>query len=130
MPSGIMEPFHYTLPSVSGIQAGHQYFVAMCPLRLIPRLMPLDNENLRPELHMQRIMNKARIPEIVRYLTSHPSSYVLPSLTASIDSEVGFERMSGTSDGVVPGMLKIPMSARLLLHDGLHRRAAIEAALM
>lgn len=124
-----MEPFHYALPAVAGIQAGRQYFVAMCPLRLIPRLLSFDNETLRPELQVQRILNKARIPEMVRYLTGHPKSYVLSALTASIDDDVEFERMTGTQDNVVPGMLKIPMSARLLLHDGLHRRAAIEATL-
>jgi DNA sulfur modification protein DndB len=124
-----MEPFYYILPSVSGIQAGRRYFVAMCPLRLIPRLLSFDDENLRPELHVQRIMNKARIPELARYLAAHPKSYVLSALTASIDSEVEFESMPGPHEGVMPGMLKIPMSAHLLLHDGLHRRAAIEAAL-
>jgi DNA sulfur modification protein DndB len=128
-PSEMMEPFYYTLPAVSGIQAGRQYFVAMCPLRLVPRPLSFDNEKLRPELQVQRILNKARLPEMVRYLAGHPKSYVMSSLTASIDSEVEFERMPGTRDGVVPGMLKIPMTARLLLHDGLHRRAAIEAAL-
>jgi DNA sulfur modification protein DndB len=122
-------PFFYTLPAVCGIQAGRQYFVAMCPLQLIPRLLSFDDDKLRPELQVQRILNRARIPEMVRYLTAHPKSYVLSSLTASIDSEVEFERMPGTQDGTVPGLLKIPMSARILLHDGLHRRAAIEAAL-
>jgi DNA sulfur modification protein DndB len=124
-----MEPFYYAVPAVSGLQAGRQYFVAMCPLRLIPRLFALDTEKLRPELQVQRILNKARIPEIARYLAGHPKSYILSSLTASVDTEVQFEKMPGSDDGVVPGILRVPMSARLLLHDGLHRRAAVEAAL-
>lgn len=124
-----MEPFYYTLPAVSGVQAGRQFFTAMCPLALIPRLFPLENNRLRPELQLQRIVNRGRIPEIVRYLTGHPKSYILAALTASVDTAVEFEQMSGSGNAVSPGYLKIPMTAQFLLHDGLHRRAAIEAAL-
>jgi DNA sulfur modification protein DndB len=124
-----MEPFYYTFPAVCGIQAGRPYYVAMCPLRIVPRLFSLENQNLRPELQLQRILNKSRIPEMVRYLTGHPKSYILSSLVASIDSAVEFEQTPGSRGVVHPGHLKIPMTAHLLLHDGLHRRAAIEAAL-
>ncbi len=124
-----MEPFFYTLPAISGLQAGREYFIAMCPLALIPRLFPLENDRLRPELQLQRIVNQGRIPEIVRYLAGHPKSYILSSLTASIDASVEFEKFPGAQGAVGPGNLKIPMTAQLLLHDGLHRRTAIEATL-
>jgi len=124
-----MEAFYYTLPAVSGLQAGREYYTAMCPLALIPRLFPLESDRLRPELQLQRIINRGRIPEIVNYLTGQPKSYILSSLTASVDTAVEFERLPGAAGSVGPGYLKIPMSAQLLLHDGLHRRAAIEAAL-
>src|SRR5438270_756354 len=121
-----MDAFHFTLPAVRGVQAGREYFVAMCPLRLVPRLFPLEGNHLRQELQLQRILNKSRIPEMVRYLTGHPKSYILSSLTASINAKVAFESVSGSEGTAVLGHLKVPMTAQLLLHDGLHRRAAIE----
>jgi DNA sulfur modification protein DndB len=124
-----MESFYYTLPAVSGTQADRKYYIAMCPLALIPRLFPIETDGIRPELQLQRIVNRGRIPEIVRYLTDNPRSYILSSLTASIDASVEFETLAGASGPASPGYLKIPMAARLLLHDGLHRRAAIEATL-
>jgi DNA sulfur modification protein DndB len=124
-----MEAFYYTLPAVSGLQAGREYFVAMCPLILVPRLFPLQNDRLRPELQLQRIVNLGRVPEIAQYLTQHARSYVLGSLTGSVDAEVVFEKLPGAEGFAVPGYLKIPMTAQLLLHDGLHRRAAIESVL-
>jgi DNA sulfur modification protein DndB len=124
-----MEPFYFTFPAVSGIQAGREYYVAMCPLRIVPRLFRLENEDVQPEVQLQRILNKSRVPEIARYLTGHPKSYILSSLTASIDVAVQFEKTPGSHGTITPGHLKIPMKAHLLLHDGLHRRAAIEAVL-
>jgi len=124
-----MDAFHFTLPAVRGVQAGREYFIAMCPLRLVPQLFSLEADNLRPELQLQRLLNKSRLPDLVRYLAGHPKSYVLSSVTASIDAKVEFESVPGSAGPAVPGNLKVPMTAQLLLHDGLHRRAAIEAAL-
>ena len=49
--------------------------------------------------------------------------------TASVDAEVHFESFgaAGTQDRM--GTLTIPMSARFVINDGQHRRAAIEQAL-
>jgi DNA sulfur modification protein DndB len=75
------------------------------------------------------VLNRGRVPEIANYIAGHPKTYVLSALTASIDSEVQFEPCPGFTEETGPGTVKVPMAARLLLHDGLHRRAAIEAAL-
>jgi DNA sulfur modification protein DndB len=85
--------------------------------------------HLRPALQLQRVLNRSRIPELVRYLTKHHKSYILSSLTASIDDDVQFEPLSSSEETAVPGYLKIPLQAHLVLHDGLHRRMAIESAL-
>jgi hypothetical protein len=37
-------PFEYVLPVIRGIQAGHEYYISMCPVRLIPKLFPFDDE--------------------------------------------------------------------------------------
>jgi DNA sulfur modification protein DndB len=50
---------------------------------------------------------------------------VLAALTASVDRAVQFEPY--TPGGA--GTLKMPLAARLLLHDGIHRRRAIEDVL-
>jgi DNA sulfur modification protein DndB len=80
-------------------------------------------------LQVQRILNKSRVPEITNYITKHPKSYILSSLTASIDGNVRFEAGAGPVGSASLGQLHIPLGTHLLLHDGLHRRAAIETAL-
>src|SRR5262249_35300778 len=101
----------------------------MCPLRLIPRIFIFDEDELKPELRAQRILNKSRVPEIARYLLRRPKSYTFSALTASIDSKVRFEPLGSDASDRNIGQLHIPMNARFVLNDGQHRRAAIEAAL-
>ena len=48
-----MSNFEYTFPSIRGIQAGREYYISMCPLRLIPRIFLFDDEELTPELRAQ-----------------------------------------------------------------------------
>lgn len=124
-----MPSFEYVFPAIRGIQAGREYYVSMCPLRLIPRIFIFDEDELRPELRAQRILNKARVPEIAGYLLKQMKSYVFSALTASIDGEVRFEPLGSDTDERSVGRLRIPMSARFVINDGQHRRAGIEAAL-
>jgi DNA sulfur modification protein DndB len=122
-------PFEYVFPAIRGVQAGREYYTSMCPLRLIPKIFLFDEAELVPELRAQRILNKARIPEIARYITSNPSTYIFSAITASIDAEVRFEPLAAGAEGSRVGLLHIPMSARFIINDGQHRRAAIEMAL-
>src|ERR1035441_4443230 len=85
------EQFSYVLWAIRGVQAGRQYFVAMCPLKLIPKLFLYDEEELPTELRAQRTLNRARVPEIARYITENPTEYVFSAITASIDAEVFFQ---------------------------------------
>lgn len=124
-----MTGFEYIFPSIRGVQAGHEYYAAMCPIRLIPRILVFDEIDMRPELRAQRILNKQRVPEICKYLVDNPRNYILSSLTASIDGKVVFEPYGNSADNNSIGHLRIPMNARIILNDGQHRRAAIEAAL-
>lgn len=121
-----MESARYSFPAVKGIQAGMEYYVAMVPLDCIPKLFTFTDENLPPEIRSQRTLNKARIPEMRDYILSNPTSYVFSALTASIDGDVLFTTTPNSSS---LGTLSISMSARLLINDGQHRRAAIEEAL-
>lgn len=120
----------YAFAALRGKQAGREYFVAMCPLKLVPRLFLFQDEELPAELRSQRVLNRARIPEMSKYITSNRQSYIFSAITASIDASVTFEGLSidgKPSDDI--GRLRIPMDARFVLNDGQHRRAAIEEAL-
>jgi DNA sulfur modification protein DndB len=123
-----MQPW-YSFPAIRGVQAGREYYVSMCPLRVIPRLFLFDEEELVPELRAQRILNKGRIPEIARYVAENPESYIFSAITASVDADVEFEPVVDGAERHRIGVLRIPMEARFVINDGQHRRAAIEVAL-
>lgn len=123
--------YEYVFPAIRGIQAGHEYYVTMCPLRLIPRLFLFDEEELPPEMRAQRTLNKARVPELSRYIVDNPDSYIFSALTASVNAEVDFQPLDGgEGSGERVGTLTIPMSAKFVINDGQHRRAAIQQALV
>lgn len=123
-----MRSFEYAFPAVRGTQAGRDYYVTMCPLALVPKLFPVDGIEVAPALRAQRALNAARIPEIARYVRSNAKSYILSALTASLDGKVRFEPSAATDNRTASGTLYVPMAARFLLHDGVHRAAAIGAA--
>lgn len=120
---------NYMFPALRGVQAGREYYIAMCPMRVIPRIFLFDDEELPPKLRAQRTLSKSRIPEITRYLTENKDSYVFSSITASIDGEAQFIPFSKEGTESKMGQLIIPMNARILTNDGQHRRAAIERAI-
>lgn len=122
--------FEYVFPAIRGVQAGREYYVTMWPLRLIPKLFLFDSEELPPEMRAQRTLNKARVPEMARYIVDNPDGYIFSALTASVNAEVRFAPLvgeGGIADRV--GTLTIPMDARFVINDGQHRRAAIARAL-
>jgi len=98
-------------------------------MRLIPKIFIFDEDELKPELRSQRVLNKQRIPEIARYLTRNPKNYTFSALTASIDGKVRFEPLGDDESERNIGRLRVPMSSKFVINDGQHRRAAIEAAL-
>ncbi len=118
-------PFEYVFPAIRGIQAGREYYVSMCPVRLIPKIFSFDDEEIPAELRAQRTLNKTRVPEIARYITNNPDNYTFSAITVSINGDIDFQPYD-TGD---IGTLKIPMDARFVINDGQHRRAAFEMAL-
>ncbi len=121
--------FEYHFPAIRGTQAGREYYVSMCPLRLIPKIFIFDEEELVPELRAQRILNKARVPEIASYIIRNRGSYTFSAITASIDGKVHFDPISDTGEIKRVGSLRVDMQAQFIINDGQHRRAAIELAL-
>jgi len=121
--------YQITLPAIRGIQAGREYFVSMCPLNLVAKILKFETDELNPELRAQRILNKSRVPEIARYITNNPDNYVFSAITASIDGDVKFTAINNTPEGQRNGLLRIDMSSRIIVNDGQHRRAAIKMAI-
>lgn len=121
--------FAYTFPAIRGFQAGREYYVAMCRLRIVPKLFRLDDDAVPPELKAQRALNRTRIPQLVRYLVENTDNYVFSSLAASVDGELAFEPFGLEGASRKLGMLHVPMDARFLINDGQHRLAAIISAL-
>ena len=121
--------FEYVFPAIRGIQAQREYYVSMCPLRLLPKLFQFDEEELAPELRAQRQLNKTRLPELSRYITENVGDYVFSAITVSIDANIAFDQITDDGEASRIGLLRIPMSARFIINDGQHRRAAIDQAL-
>lgn len=119
--------FAYSFPAIRGIQAGREYYVAMCPMKVIPKIFQFNESHLPPEIRAQRTLNESRVPEIARYILQNQDSYVFSALTASIDADSHFDPLD--SEHGDNGVLFVSMAGDFLINDGQHRRAAIEQAL-
>jgi DNA sulfur modification protein DndB len=119
----------YGFDAIRGIQAGHEFYVAMCPLKIIPKLFIFNDYDIPPELRAQRTLRESRIPAIKNYILNNPDDYIFSSLTASVDGKMKFLPSPSLGDDAKLGRLYINMDSRLLINDGQHRRKAIEEAL-
>ena len=129
MAKTLVDEYNHTFPAVRGVQAGRPCYIAMCPMRLIPKIFVFDEDEVPAELRAQRVLNRSRIPEISEYLISNPTNYTLSAITASVNEQVHFEPMADTGPAVNIGMLTVSMDAHILINDGQHRRAAIAEAI-
>lgn len=124
-----MSNFEYTFPSIRGVQAGREYYISMCPLRLLSRIFLFDDEELTPELRAQRTLNRSRIPEMSRYILENKRDYVFSAITASINGDVRFTPVGSKASDDRIGILHVDMKNQFIINDGQHRRAAIEQAI-
>ncbi len=120
--------FEYAFPAIRGIQANREYYVTQFPLAMISRVLSFDDSDLPPEMRAQRVLNSQRVPEMVDYIVKNRDDYIFSALTASVDAEVIFDTLGESKNGDL-GTLRIPMTARFVVNDGQHRRAAIKEAL-
>lgn len=119
----------YTFAAIRGVQAGSEYYVVMVPLKLVPKIFEFDGQELPADLRAQRVLSNARIPQIAAYLSENFEEYTFSSLCASVDGELEFAPASEGLEFRNVGELKLSMTARIVLNDGQHRRAAIAEAL-
>lgn len=122
-----MTSMEMSFPAMRGKQGTRDFYVAMLPLKVIPRLFTFrDWAELPPEVRAQRTLSTKRVPEITRYLLEHEEDWVFSSLTASFEADESFQ--ASELDPNI-GVLRVPLEAEFLINDGQHRRAAIEEAL-
>jgi DNA sulfur modification protein DndB len=119
--------FAYKFPAVKGMQAKKEYYIAMVPLKYLPKIFQFnDVDFVQPEHRSQRKINERRIPEITGYILNNRDTYVFSALSASIDGDFSFISIS---DETNLGILEVDMSATFLINDGQHRKAAIDEAI-
>ena len=97
--------FFYKFPAVRGLQAGKEYYVAMVPLKLLPKLFITDTDEVSPEFRAQRRLNESRIPTIKKYITDNRNNYVFSALSASIDGNFVFDAFEGENDTNIKFMI-------------------------
>ena len=94
------------------------------------RLFSFDDASFSPELRSQRVLNKARIPELKKYILENRDSYIFSALTVSVSAVPEFDPIDKNSSyGRDIGTIRIPTTARMIINDGQHRKAAIEEAI-
>lgn len=121
---------NYSFDAIRGVQAKRQYYVVICPMKIIPKLFIFNEHEIPAKLRAQRILRKSRIPALKDYILSNPDEYLFSSLTASVDGKMKFLPAPHLGPDGKIGRLYIDMSSKLLINDGQHRRKAIEAALI
>ena len=125
----LTEDFSLSFPAIRGTQAGREYYVSMCPLKLLTVMFREGIKDLPPELKAQRELNKGRTLPIKRYIIENKDNYIFSSITASIDREIKFDAYGENPIGRKIGTLRVPMDAKFIINDGQHRLAAINEAL-
>lgn len=115
--------------AMRGVQAGRQFYMAMCHMSFIAKHLPYPQNNIPEEKVIQRHINKSRIPKIAEYLVKYYDDYVLPPIIASIDGDVEWQPLSQEDENMQVGILRIADSVDLIINDGQHRCAAIQHAL-
>ena len=119
----------YSFDAIRGIQANREYYVAICPMKIIPKLFVFNESEIPAKLRAQRKLRTSRIPKLKDYILSNLNEYIFSSLAASVDGPMKFIPSPHLGPEGKIGRLSIDMSSKLLINDGQHRRKAIEAAL-
>lgn len=114
---------------IRGTQANTEYYVCMVPLSVLPKMFVFSDTELPPSIRSQRILNKTRIPEMKRYILQNRDSYVFSALTASVDGDITFKPIDESEEHRTLGEIEIGINNRIIINDGQHRKAAIDAAL-
>ena len=119
----------YGFDAIRGIQAGREYFVVICPMKIISKIFIFNEHDLPPKLRAQRTLRASRIPALKDYILNNPEEYIFSSLAASVDGLMKFVPAPHLGPDGKIGRLYIDMTSKIVINDGQHRRKAIETAL-
>lgn len=116
-----------SFPVMRGTMGGRQYYSMLISLSEIPHLFKFNDwEQCTPELRAQRVLNKARVPDITKYMLDNENGYLFSSITASYSCPVNFIPSPENSEF---GTLEMELeNLEFIINDGQHRCAAIAAA--
>lgn len=116
----------YSFPAVKGIQAKKEFYIAQVPFKYLVKFFTFADESLPAELRAQRKVNIKHANEIGQYVIDNREDYVLPCLTVSVNEAMVFDplNVNGLADRL--GVIRIPLTAKLVINDGQHRRQAAE----
>jgi DNA sulfur modification protein DndB len=114
------------VPAVRGYQSGREFYVAVIPFGLLPKLFYFDEEFVPAELRSQRELNEKRIPEIANYILRN-NDWLFSSLTATVKGEMEFKAIDEHNPDI--GILQVDMNSLFIINDGQHRRAGIIQAM-
>ena len=111
-----------------GAMGGRSYYSLLVPLSEVPHLFRIgDWTGVTPALQRQRVLNKAAVSTITKYILDNHDRYLFSSITASYSCPVKF--FPSTENAEV-GILEMELeAAEFVINDGQHRCAAIAAAL-
>ena len=104
------------------------YYSLLVPLSEIPHLFKFNDwTGCTPELQTHRVLNRARVPDITKYILENENGFLFSSITASYSCPVKFISSSENAD---VGTLEMELeNLEFIINDGQHRCAAIAAAL-
>ncbi len=118
--------YNFRMPAVRGRQCDREYFTAIVPFGLLPKLFYYNEDFVPTELRSQRELNEKRVPEIANYIL-HNDDWLFSSLTATVTGEVNFIPFDDANSDI--GILEVDMNSTFYINDGQHRRAGIIEAM-
>jgi len=119
-----------SIPAIRGTMGGRQYYTISLSMAEVPRFFRFNDwEQCTPELRAQRVLNKSRVPDIMKYVLDNEDGYLFSSITASYSSAVTV-RFTPVADNSDLGTLEMELeNLELIINDGQHRSAGIAAAI-
>ncbi|WP_165774632.1 DNA sulfur modification protein DndB [Candidatus Viridilinea mediisalina] len=117
----------YTFPALLGNQGEYIYYLIQCKIRLLTRIFLFDEAEVPADLLRMQTVDQSIVTKYMDYLANRRGDYTLAPLVAVVDEVGTFEPLAPEMAEI--GRLHVPMSARLIIRDGQHRRAALTALL-
>jgi DNA sulfur modification protein DndB len=114
----------FTFEAMSGVQAGGLMFTAILTFKKVKKLIDVDLRKIPQEERYQRVPSPARVKALSNYIIQYPDTYILPSLTCTIEGEYEFSPLAPRSS---LGSLTLLPGTKLHPIDGGHRLNSINA---